>query len=136
MKDWRTLTNVHSFLRRMLFRLYLIIESEHLKHNPHQNLNEILPHEVYDPLFLILCSNNTVRWYFFQTTHFQACYFHWRFENHKCIEAYDDLQKMTTVMMFHPSYFDSEKVIQWLEGLKVGNEIFNTHRARREGFRK
>ncbi|GMH85026.1 hypothetical protein TrVE_jg5127 [Triparma verrucosa] len=32
---------------------------------------------------------------------------------------------MTTVMMFHPSYFDNEAVLDWLAGLEPGNRIFN-----------
>ena len=77
-KTWSSLTNVSPFLRRLLYSLYIIIDSEHLVHNPTDNLNEILPHEVYDCLFGWFCGNGEIRWYFFQTTHFQACYFHWR----------------------------------------------------------
>jgi hypothetical protein len=124
-RRWDSLTNVSQFLRRLLYRLYIIICDEHLVRNPTDNLNEILPHEVYDNLFVFFCGNEEIRWFFFQTTHFQACYFHWRFEFHKEIEPYSDLQKMTTVMMFHPSYFDNEAVLDWLAGLEPGNRIFN-----------
>ena len=49
-KEWSNMGDQSHFLRRFMFRIFLVLEESHLHENPSDNLHEILPHDVYAPM--------------------------------------------------------------------------------------